>query len=181
MGYEKLIDGMTHSYSRLSCYEECPYEYYLTYIERDPDRFRQNNFHAENGSAMHQVFAEVLKHEIPIEKCADRYYELYSEIDEFTSEKVMDSTYEKCMEYLTQLEYLPEKYQVINVESKYIFKVGKYKFIGFVDLLLKDTETGELILVDHKSPKHFLKKDGASWKGIKQLMFFMDDLCCCIF
>ena len=33
MAYEKLIDGMTHSFSRMSVYDSCPYEYYLEYLE----------------------------------------------------------------------------------------------------------------------------------------------------
>ena len=165
MGYEKLIDKMTHSFSRLHCYEECPYEYYLTYIENDPDRLRQNNFAAMNGNAMHQVFQEILSGKLPIAECAERYADLYSDIDEFTSEKIMDSTFEKCMGYLTAIEPLSDDFDVLGIELRLTFKIGKYKFIGFVDLLLRDKKTGEIILVDHKSSKHFLKKNGEPLKN----------------
>jgi len=162
MAYEKLIDGMTHSFSRMSVYDSCPYEYYLEYLENDPDRPKQDNFYAENGSACHTVFEELLNKKISLNDAGEKYSELFSEIEEQTRESIMDSTFEKCMDYIVSLQPLPEKYEILGVEKRLKFKIDHYKFVGFADLILRDKETGEVILVDHKSSKHFFKKDGVT-------------------
>lgn len=161
ISYEKLIDNQVFSFSRLRCYEECPYEYYLSYIEKDPNREKRGNFAAQNGSAMHKVFEELLTNKLPLDNCNDRYLELFEEIDEYTSSKIMDGAYEKCALYLNDLKPLDDKYEILAVEKKFNFKVDKYKFIGFADLIIRDKSNDEIILVDHKSSKHFLKKNGS--------------------
>ena len=77
----------------------------------------------------------------------------------------MDNTYEKCVSYLEQIEPLDDRYEIIGVEKRLSFPLSIYKFIGIIDLILKDKKTGEIIIVDHKSSKHFLKKDGTPLKA----------------
>lgn len=162
MSYAKILNDMTWSFSRIHCYEQCPYQFYLKYIE---GREGESNFYAENGSAMHEIFEELAKNALDIEDCTEEYDNKFNLICEVERQSVMDSTYEKCMNYLCEIESLKEKYEIVGVELELIFKIGKYKFKGYADLVLKDKETNEIILVDHKQANHFLKKDGTPLKN----------------
>lgn len=163
MSYEKLINDKEHSFSSLDLYDKCPYAFYKKYIEKDKDVAQ--NFFAANGSAMHKVFEHLLKKKITLAEAPELYEEEYSYIDSIVSQKTMDTIYEKCMDYLCEVDDLDPKYEIIGVELKLHFKIGGYKFTGFVDCLLRNKETGDIILVDHKSSDHFLKKDGTPLKS----------------
>ena len=163
MSYIKLINDMRWSFSRLHAYEQCPYLFYLKYIEK---RDGESNYYAENGSCMHEVFEALLSDEITVDECPEFYNQRYDLICETTKQSTMDSTYEKCIDYLCEIENIDkDRYEVLGVELKLEFKICKYNFVGFVDLLLKDKKNNEILLIDHKQANHFLKKDGTPLKN----------------
>lgn len=153
--------AMTWSFSRLNLYDECPYAWYLKYIEKESG---EQNFYAENGKIMHEIFEMIANHEISIEETPEYYLNAFEEIeDDNVKQSTKDGICEKCLDYLTSFNGLDEeKYDIIGVEMKLNFKIKNYKFVGFVDLLLRDKKTGKIILIDHKSSDHFMKKDGVT-------------------
>lgn len=158
MGYAKEINKMVFSFSRIHCWETCPFTFYLKYIEkRDGD----SNFWAANGKIMHSIFERLLKHELILQDAPAEYIEEFETIYETTKQSTMDNTFNKCLDYLCEVEAFDEKkYEILGVELKLEFKIGKYNFIGYADLVLKERVSGKIILVDHKSCDHFMKKDG---------------------
>ena len=81
---------MRWSYSRLSSYRNCPYEFYLNYILNDPDLYLpEGNFYAENGSLGHEVLEKVFRKELSADQAAEYYvdhlYELCYKTKETTS------------------------------------------------------------------------------------------------
>lgn len=163
MSYIKLLNNMTWSFSRIHLYENCPYQFYLRYIE---GREGESNYYAENGKCMHEVFEALLTNKITLDECTQFYADNYELICEATKQSTMDSTYEKCMDYLCTIDgFDSDKYEIIGVELKLEFKIGKYKFVGYADLVVKNKGNGEVILVDHKQATHFLKKDGTPLKN----------------
>ena len=75
----------------------------------------------------------------------------------------MENKYNQAIDYLAAFDADKLKdYEILGVEKEVHFKVGKYKFIGYIDLLLRDKKTKKIILVDHKSADHFMKKDGVT-------------------
>lgn len=163
MSYIKLLNDMTWSFSRLHAWEQCPYAFYLKYIE---GREGESNYYASNGKCMHEIFEALLTNKIAIDECTQFYADRYELICEKTKQSIMDSTYGKCMDYLCTIEGIDlDKYEVIGVELKLDFMIGKYKFVGFADLVVKNKENGEIILVDHKQASHFMKKDGTPLKN----------------
>lgn len=160
MSYAKTINKMTFSFSRLHAYEQCPYGFYLKYIE---ERDGESNFYAANGKCMHEVFENIFKRKLPIEECTEYYTELFDSICEETRPSVMEKTYEKCMDYLCIMEDIDlKKYEIIGVELKLRFKIDKYNFVGYADLVVRNIENGEIIIVDHKQADRFMKKDGVT-------------------
>lgn len=154
---------MTWSFSRLHAYEQCGYLFYLKYIE---EREGESNYYAANGKAMHEVMEALLSGKISIEDCPQYYAEIYDTIYETTKQSTMDITHEKCMDYLCVMDDIDrDMYEILGVELRLDFKIQKYKFIGFADLVVRNKTTGEVILVDHKQANHFLKKDGTPLKN----------------
>ena len=56
MSYAPLIEGMTWSYSRLSTFEDCPYHWYLKYI--NPVGEEEPLFFSSYGSFIHELLAD---------------------------------------------------------------------------------------------------------------------------
>jgi hypothetical protein len=151
---------MTWSFSRLHLYETCPYAFYKKYIEEEEG---ETNFFAENGAIMHQIIEKILKCELSIEDAPAYYIDEYENIYSKTKESTMENIFNKCLDYLCTLDELDkDKYEIVWVEGKVNFKIGKYNFRGYPDLILRDKNTDDLLLIDHKSVDYFFKKDGKS-------------------
>lgn len=157
---------MIWSFSRIHKWETCPYAFYLKYIEDAPG---EGNYFAENGKILHKVFEKLLNDQITLEYVPGAYIEAYDNIVSTTKVSTMKNTFDKCLDYLCQVdEFNCNKYEILAVEKKIDFIVGKYKFVGYPDLIMKDRVTEDILLVDHKSLDHFLKKDGSVLKNQEQ-------------
>ena len=159
MGYKQELDAMTYSFSRINTYENCPYEFYLQYIEK---RHGINNFYAEFGSVVHKILERIFKKELLLEDTLACYDEMfYSEIRSDISDQIKNKYYWYGMEYFSDLDLSwISSFDVLGVEKEIRFNIDRHKFRGFIDLLLKDKETGNIIVVDHKSSEYPMTKSG---------------------
>ena len=158
MNYKKELNKMVWSFSRLHLYEQCPYAFYLNYIEK---REGIDNFWAENGKAMHLTLEKVFKGEITLDEAPEFYMEEFDNICNTASEKAMETTFEACMDFLCEFDFdFFNDYEVIGVEKEVRFEIGGFEFKGFIDLLLKHKETGKITVLDYKSSPYPFKKDG---------------------
>ena len=169
-----IIDGMTWSFSRLNSFYNCPYEFYLHYIECNPS---EGGFFSEYGSFMHKILEKYEKDELSLFDL-NQYYE-----DNFSLEVVHDAPpnkntdikqdyYDKGLEYLNEIDLNLDDYEVLGVEKKVEFEISDKKFVGYIDLLVRDKQTGEIIIIDHKSAKIKRLKNGAISK--KDQKHFLD-------
>lgn len=167
MPYAKELDAMTFSFSRISSFTNCKYEFYLKYIEGDPDREQLQNFYAAFGKFLHDILEGVLKG-ILTKPEAIKSYEM--QFDAKTAVEVSSSTREKYYRLgLSYLEYMDfgwlVNYEILGVEKKVRFKIGKYFFVGFIDLLLRNKKTGNIVVIDHKSGEYPMTKNGTVKKN----------------
>lgn len=152
---------MTWSYSRISSFCQCPYEFYLRYIENNKS---EENFFGQYGSFIHKILEKYAKGELSIFELS-KYYE-----DNFDLEITCDAPYsmgdlrqayfEKGLDYLDNIDLILDEYEVLGVEKKVSFSIDGYSFIGFIDLLLKDKTSGKILIIDHKSRALKFKKNG---------------------
>lgn len=164
--------NFTWSYSRLSSYESCPYQWYLNYIE---NREGCSNWYAENGSAVHETLEKVAKGIIDIADAGEYYLVLTQYNSEYVRESTRDKTENQCLDFFAEYDFsLFTNYQIVDAEEEINFSVGDYNFHGFIDLHLKDNE-GNHIIVDYKSASDTLKKNGEpkkqfsdTWDGYKK-------------
>ena len=158
--YKDELDKIIFSYSTLKTYEDCPFSFYLKKIEGEEGA---TNAHAQIGSYGHGFFEQIFKKKItPTEALNECIEEFEDNITEQISEASLQKKYAALCQYIADLdiEDFFNKYEVLGVEKKFIWKIAGHRMIGFADLILKRKSDGKILLVDHKSAGHFMKKDG---------------------
>lgn len=180
--YKGIWDKTRFSFSALRQYDECPYALYLTKIVGEKGI---GNGYAEIGTYGHDLLERVFSRDITIQDALDECIEEFDDhITEDIPESSKDKKYEALCDYLAEFdEGIFDNYEVLGTEIKCMWQIGKEKFIGFIDLVLKDKETGKIYLVDHKSSDHFMKKDGktplkskeSSFNSYKKQMYLYAD------
>lgn len=146
MIYRPLIEDMVWSYSRIKCFEDCPYRFYLKYIGGCKE---VPQFYASYGSFMHKLIEEFYKGIITKEEMLTKF--LFGFQDNVLGQRPKQSIVEKYIQ--CGIEYLknfsPFPYNIVAVEKKVEFELGGKKFIGFIDYL--GEKDGEYYIVDNKS------------------------------
>lgn len=146
MIYRPLIEDMVWSYSRIKCFEDCPYRFYLKYISGCKEA---PQFYASYGSFMHKLIEEFYKGIIAKEEMLTKF--LFGFQENVLGRRPKESTVEKYIqlgvEYLKHFSPFP--YNMVAVEKKVEFELGGKKFIGFIDYL--GEKDGEYYIVDNKS------------------------------
>lgn len=157
---------MIYSYSRLDAFEQCPYQWYLNYIEgAEPE----DNWYAVNGSQVHAILERVANGELAIDDAGQEYIdgigENYCDLKESIKEGVID----KCISFFAEydFDYLAD-YEVVGAEIPLSFTVGGKDFRGFIDLALRDKTDGKIIIVDYKSSAWPFKKNGDVLKNERE-------------
>ena len=159
-----ITDNMTWSFSRLnSFYSNCKYEWYMHYIECLP---AVGGFFGEFGGYCHKILEKYLKGELGVFDLAPYYEEHYSEevVSSPPPNNYVDlgeSYYNKGLGYFESFaDYWEDNYEIIGVEKEIHFEIDGKPFIGFIDLLLRNKETGAIKIVDHKSASIKMLKNG---------------------
>lgn len=165
--YKEDLDEIKWSFSTLHMYEECPYSFYMKKILKEPG---VPNAYAEIGSFAHEILEGLFSQKIALGGAIDRWNnEFEDNITSWVKEETKDKKFGDFLDYLNAFdESWKDKYEVVGTELKCEWVIQGFKFIGFIDLLLKEKSTGDLMLVDHKSSGHFLKKDGSVLKSQKE-------------
>ena len=159
--YKEKVDNMVWSFSRLNSFSGgCEYCWFENYISRRRDS-TQNAF-ATYGSIMHEILEQSLKGELMPWELIDTFEERFiKEVEKFPPNKYVDlreNYYNQGIEYLQNFDFF-NNYEIVEVEPKVETMISKYKFIGYIDLLVKNKKNDSLILIDHKSKAGFKTKD----------------------
>lgn len=156
---------MVYSFSTLTMYETCPYSFYLRKKEKVEG---ERNGYAEIGSYAHSLLEKMLKKEMTVDEalddCANNFFDYIT--DTSINDNTLNAKYVALCEYLSEInEKVLDGYEIVSTEKMMWWNVDKYRMCGVVDLLLRNKKTGKLVLVDHKSSPHYLKKDGKPLKS----------------
>lgn len=144
--YEALVDNMTFSYSRVSCFGNCRYQWLLKYIYECEDK---EMFYASYGSFIHKILERFYKGEL---KRDDLLIEFLSGFEtevkgDRPSDSIVSSYIQKGCDYFRKFKPFP--FNTIAVEKKINFSVGKYNAVGIIDYV--GEKDGNLYIVDNKS------------------------------
>lgn len=165
-----IMDTMTWSFSRLNSYYNCAYEWYLHYLECNRS---ENSFFGEYGSLIHKILEKYANEELSLFELNQYYEENFNDfiLHDAPPNQYVDirqSYYDKGVEYLNNIDLDLEKYEILGVEKEVHFKIEDKDFIGYIDLLVKDKDTEENIIIDHKSSNIKVLKNGSVSKSDQQ-------------
>lgn len=165
MNYDKELDKIEWSFSTLHQYEQCPYSFYNKKISKS--EINEGNFYSDIGGFVHEINADIFNQKLRLDDAIDYFIDNYeNNVVYETKQSTMEKKYNQGIDYLAALDLSTlDGYKILGVEKEVHFKIGGYNFVGFIDLLLRNKKTGDIILVDHKSSDHFLKKDGKPLKN----------------
>ena len=142
-----LIDIMTWSHSRINTFLQCPYQFYLKYIDQAEE---SPMFFAEYGGLIHSILAEYYSGNISSADALNDYLIRFPSeaIGSYPSDDIRLSYFRQGIECMKSLTPIDGK--VLCVENELNFSIGNMPFIGFVDLVYEDAD-GALCIMDHKS------------------------------
>lgn len=167
---EFLLDTMTWSFSRLQSFYNCKYEWKLHYVECNRS---ENSFFGEYGSLMHKILEMYETGELSLFDLNEYYEGRFNEYvpHDAPPNKFVDirqSYFDKGLDYLNNIDLDLEDYDVLGVERKVEFEIAGKHFVGFIDLLVRNKKTKEIIIVDHKSASIKILKSGKISKSDQQ-------------
>ena len=115
---------------------------------------------------MHKILEKYEKGELSLFEL-NQYYEDHFD-DEIPHDAppnkfvdIRQSYYEKGIEYLNEIDLMIDDYDILGVEMKVEFEISGKKFVGYIDLLVQDKKTKEVIIIDHKSASIKILKNGS--------------------
>jgi len=161
---------MKWSYSRVTTFAHCPYEFYLQYILQDDDLYlSENNYFAEVGSYVHEILAMIFEGKLSVEDAGEYYINHFDDnVFYKTNPAWMKSTFENCADYFATVTFdWLKDYEILGVEKKVEFELEGYKFVGYIDLLLRDKQDNKIVVVDNKSSAYPFKKNGEVYAKLK--------------
>lgn len=154
------------SFSRLQTYSRCPYNFYLDYIKKVD---KGQNAFAQYGTFVHELLEKYAKDELLIFELLDEYNENFTMnvTHDFPPNAYVDlaqTYYQGGHEYFSKFEGF-DKYKILEVEKEVKFKIDKYPFIGYIDLLVEN-KNGKIEIIDHKS-KDLSKPQKKKWENVE--------------
>lgn len=158
--YKDILDKIVWSFSSVNNYCTCPYGFKLSYIEK---KSKVDNAFAEFGGFVHSLLEKYFKGEVEFFELATLYEEEYNinvlhSFPEFKFCDLADKYYQSGLEYFKSFEGLSDRYEILGVEQKINLTIKNKPFVGYIDLILKDKNDGQYVIVDHKSKSKFKNK-----------------------
>ena len=141
------------SHSQLVSVEECPYAYYL--LKAAGIKPVENAF-AQAGQLAHELLAGWARGGIPKEQLPllweERFYRKVTvPFPHYLEQKgIYEKTCRSIAEYFASFDGFPG-YEILGVEQEFTSSIAGNSFVGIIDLILRNKETGGIMLVDHKS------------------------------
>lgn len=165
-----------YSYSRLTAFEQCPYQYYLTYIKPGNgkvDRGEDNAF-AQFGSFAHRILEGYGRGELAEYELLGEYQKGYGEnvtldFPQNVFVELADSYYSDGEAFFADFDGFGDQ-SVIGVEEYFESLIDDFVLCGYVDLILRDQD-GCITVRDWKSASNIKKNDAKARQLYAYCMF----------
>lgn len=150
----QIPDKFDWSFSKLSTFETCPRAFQLQYLQ-DPPLPKQQNAWAEYGILCHAILEEFAKGELPVNQLTAEYKERYPDVVVHNfppyPKGYAEKAFQQGIDYFESFSGFGDQYEVVSTEEYFHLNIGPYSFVGISDLVLRDKNTGELVVIDHKT------------------------------
>jgi len=152
-----------YSHSRLSTYEQCPYQYKLKYI--DKIKTEKETIEAFLGSRVHDtlewLYRQVNMEKIPslkevLKKYKEKWEKEFNDSIKITKDFSVKNYYDKGVKFIKNYyeKHKPFDENTIDIEKRIVVNLddkGKYKLVGYIDRLVYNEKTGEYEIHDYKT------------------------------
>lgn len=163
-------EGYKYSFSTLSAAFECPYMVYLQKIEDHRDEEVPNIF-AEIGTLTHNLLDEWSKGEIEQSDLSMVFAERFEEEVVTPAPANLEKYDYRNKQKQLGIDFFDnfdgfKGFTVLGAEERFETELDGRKFVGCVDMILQDNNTGALIVCDHKSKskKAFLEAEDEMYR-----------------
>lgn len=142
------------SFSKIGTYKNCPYSYYLTYVEKNK---RDNGVYGVLGSELHSIMEELEHGEITNEQAIKKWNSEISYMDtldelNFPTENAKKNYIEDVRLYLENFKPIEFRDREVFVEEHFKLKLlDKYILQGYIDLFIVDHDKKEIEIYDYKT------------------------------
>ncbi|WP_138007403.1 ATP-dependent helicase [Halalkalirubrum salinum] len=144
--------SLTHSYTSLAAYEQCPRSHYLDYVVNAFADYQEST--TTDGSDVSQRDIGLLFHDTAEQAAnhgTDRREEWYEICERIASQRRAEDTLpaaKECIDRYFQLD-LP-KYEIIDSEREFELDINGYELVGYIDAVYR-TPGDELVVIDYKA------------------------------
>ena len=144
---------VTYSFSKLSCFETCKRQYFYNYILKTEQK---DNIYTLLGSSIHDLVESLQQGEVTREVAIEKLetdFELFDILGfKFPSEKTKENYQKSITHFFRNFE--PVHNSEFEIEKEVGFDLEGRKFVGYVDLLLHDSNGG-VTIVDYKTSSKY--------------------------
>ena len=141
------------SFSQLTTVQDCPYQYYLLkMVGVEPV---QNAF-AEAGSLAHILLASWAKGELTKEELPIQWVQRFDKVvtanfpHYLATKGYRQKLFDAVLTYFAEFDGFPD-YEILGVEKEFVSLIAGERFVGIIDLLLRDRKTDDIVIVDFKT------------------------------
>ena len=133
-----LGDKHVYSFSQLQSFSECPYAFYL------------------QGTLIHDLLDLWAKGELTADQLPEEYEKRYPlEVVEswprmLASKGYAEKAFQLGLDYFKNFDEF-KGYKIIATEERFRIDVEDRPFVGVMDMLMEEENSGKLIILDHKS------------------------------
>ena len=164
----RIPEGFTWSFSRISLFDQCPMAFKLTYLD-EVDQI--NNAFADYGTLCHSCLEHYMKGQTPVYALAQEFESRYDE--EVTGEwppfpaGLGGKYFDQGMAFFSSWEGIDEdQYEIVDSEKSFVVNVEGHIIVGVIDAVLRNKETGRLVIWDWKSKSYTqMKKDLSEYRN----------------
>jgi hypothetical protein len=147
-----------YSFSKLSTFNQCKYQYYLNYIEK---RKGKDNAFSQYGTFVHSILERHAKGELAAYELLDVYRDGYDKAvtEPFPPNKYVElaeSYYQDGYEFLKNFDGLDDL-EILGVETRFREPLDDFCYTGVIDLTYRDHDGG-IVVQDWKSKSKFKNK-----------------------
>ncbi|GGJ06962.1 hypothetical protein GCM10008995_16060 [Halobellus salinus] len=155
--------SLSHSYTSLTAYEECPRSHYLDYVVNAFPDYQDTTATSDSGGGVSQREIGVLFHDTA-EQAAnqaverpEQWYEICERLASHRRAADALPAAKQCIDRYFELD-LPS-YEIIDAEREFELNIDGHELVGYIDAVYR-TPDDELVVIDYKATERHRDLEG---------------------
>lgn len=140
------------SFSSLTTFIECPYQFKLSYIDNVDD---VGNAYSDFGLYVHEILEKWALGELMDFELSDYYEDNYDQAMRHPyppfPKTVAENAYKAGKEYFENFTGFGEDLEVVSAEEKFVTTMGNRRVRGIADIVLRNKSNNSYVVIDYKT------------------------------